>query len=206
MRTQEGGLRIARAAALTVIWIAAIVLAIAVELPAILPWVVVAICLSVWVSGRTRTVRTSALGELDLFLERCRRRGEPTSFLVVDIPAHAKALPTLLQSVRVTDSLDVRRAGSRYEVYGLLEGSDISRAQLEARFTQALDGVAPTFGWASYPDDGLTVDALHRQARGSMTTTRTESARSHGRTFVRPSRRQRAIELTLDPSTNGAQS
>ena len=152
---------------------ACVLVAVVVAAAASQPWIVAAICLAVLVVDRAR-VRTGG-DDLDLFLERCRRRGEETSFVVVDIPPNVKALPDLLQSLRVTDSLVVRSSRSGCELHGLVDGPDTVRADVERRFVDALDGISPRFGWASYPADGLTVDALYTKARHALATT---SARS----------------------------
>ncbi|HEX8156936.1 MAG TPA: hypothetical protein VF526_06075 [Solirubrobacteraceae bacterium] len=135
---------------------------------AVLPWTLAAVCLSVFVKVRADAILEPALSELDRYLERCRRRAEPATVLFVDIEADVKALRNLLASARVTDSLIVARSKSRFQVYGLLDGSDLTRANVKARFTDALTGAGPAFGWASYPADGLTLDVLLEQARRSV--------------------------------------
>jgi hypothetical protein len=180
-----------------------VLVAVAVTAAVSLPWIVAAICLSVLVLDRTRAGRTPIPSDLDLFLERCRRRGEETTFVVVDIPSTAKALPNLLQSFRMTDSLVVRRSGSGCEVHGLLDGRDTVRAAVENRVADALGGITPTFGWASYPADGLTVDALYGKARGAIAAATAQSERAPA-VWWRPTTRDSAIEHTLEASPKGA--
>jgi hypothetical protein len=142
----------------------------------VLPWTLAAICMTIVVDGRAGAVREPALSELDRYLERCRRRDEPATVLFLDIEADVNALRNLLASARVTDSLVVSRSRSRFQVYGLLDGTDLTRANVTARFADALSGARPMFGWATYPADGLTLDVLLEHARRSAAVT--ESARS----------------------------
>jgi hypothetical protein len=148
-----------------------------VEPAAVLPWTLAAVCLSAVVSAHAGAVSEPALSDLDRHLERIRRRGEPATVLVLEMEANVTVLRDLLGCTRVSDSLVVRRSRSRFEVYGLLEGCDLARENVHARFAEALDGVTPAFGWASYPADGLTLDALLERARESILTTSASSRR-----------------------------
>lgn len=131
------------------------------------PWYCAAVCLSIVLGDRARGVEERGLDELDRLLERCRRSGEPATALLLQVEADATALRNLLRSTRVTDSLVVRGSRSRREVYGLFAGGGPIRGKVETRFVEALDREA-AFGWASYPDDGLTLDALLDHARASL--------------------------------------
>ncbi|MEA2185629.1 MAG: hypothetical protein QOK16_640 [Solirubrobacteraceae bacterium] len=141
----------------------------------VLPWTLAAICMTLVVDRHVSAVRAPSLSELDRYLERCRRRGEPATVLFLDIEADVNVLRNLLRSARVTDSLVVSRSRSRFQVYGLLDGTDHTRATVTARFGDALTGAGPMFGWATYPTDGLTLDVLLDHARKSAAT---ESASS----------------------------
>jgi hypothetical protein len=172
--------------------------AAAVEPATVLPWTLAAVCLSAVVNGRSGADPQPPLGELDRYLERCRRRGEPATALVVDMEADATALRNLLRSVRVTDSLVVRRSKSRFIVYGLLDGDELTRAPVTARFGEALDGVAPAFGWACYPADGLTLDALLEQAQRTILPAAPASERVAGEAPRAQPQLAPAIELEAE--------
>lgn len=155
----EAALRLAGVAAL---------LGACVEPATLLGWTAAAVALSFAAVQHAGTVREPSIGELERYLERCRRRGEEATVMYLGMAASAAAVRRLLALARVTDSLVVRQARSRWEVYGLLEGVDVTRAAVEARFENALDGIVPVFGWASYPADGLTLDVLLDHARSSV--------------------------------------
>jgi hypothetical protein len=153
----------------------------------VLPWTLAAICMTLVVDRQAGAVREPSLSELDRCLERCRRRGEPATVLFLDIEADVNALRKLLRSARVTDSLVVSRSRSRFQVYGLLDGTDHTRANVRARFGDALSGARPMCGWASYPADGLTLDVLLEHARRSVVSESASSELSTEPAPVQPS-------------------
>lgn len=158
----------------------AALVAAAVEPSEVLPWTVAAVCLSYAVEQRAAAIAVPDLDALERCLERCRRRGDPATVLVLDVPSDAVAVRNLFRTVRVTDSFVVRRFRDRFEVYGLLEECDVARTSIEARLASALHGVTPRFGWASYPVDGLTLDALLAHARTSLVVEPDRGERLHG--------------------------
>jgi len=176
---------------------------------AVLPWIVAAICLSLLVLDRGRTQPAPGLGELERYLERCRRRHEPATALYLEMEADSAALRSLLRAARITDSLEVRRARSRSrcEVYGLLEGADVTRAKVEARFLEVLDGATPAFGWATYPQDGLTLDVLFEHAR-ALAVSPGASAPAHAAALASASDRPPApaLELAFETAADGVAS
>lgn len=161
----------------------------AVEPALVLPWTIAALGLSLAVVDRARIAAGTSIDELDRYLARCRRREEAATALFVDVRADARTVRDLLRTARVTDSLVVRQTRSRTEVYGLLDGSDVVREAVEARFSAQLDGLAPSFGWAEFPADGLTLDVLLERARGSASST--------SPSFARPVAQSPAPELVL---------
>lgn len=172
----------------------------------VLPWTVAAICLSLVVQQRAREVSEPDLGALDRCLERCRRRGEAASVLVLEVDSDAVALRNLLRTVRITDSFVIRRSKPRFEVYGLLDQCDGARAQVEARFSEALNGPAPAFGWASYPADGLTLDVLLAHARSSIASEPIQEETLHGELSRPPGHSEPVIALTFDTANETGQS
>lgn len=158
----------------------AALVAAALEPSTVLPWTVAAICLSLAVEQRAAAIAVPQLGPLAECLERCRRRGDPATVLVLQVAPDAVAVRNLLRTVRVTDSFVLRRFTDRFEVCGLLEECDVARAGIEARFAASLQGVAPRFGWASYPVDGLTLDVLLQHARTSIEAEPDRGENLHG--------------------------
>jgi hypothetical protein len=182
------------------------VAAAAVEPSIVLPWTVAAVCLSYAVEQRAAAIAIPDLGELERCLERCRRRGDPATVLVLEVPSDAVAVRNLFRTVRVTDSFVIRRFRRRFEVCGLLEECDVARATIEARLASSLHGVRPRLGWASYPVDGLTLDALLEHARTSLVAEPDRGARLHGELTDTGSQSDPVIAVTFDPASEAGQS
>jgi len=172
----------------------------------VLPWTVAAICLSYAVQQRAAAISVPDLDALERCLERCRRRGDPATVLVLEVPADAVAVRNLFRTVRVTDSFVVRRARQRFEVWGLLEECDVARPSIEARLTASLHGVTPRFGWASYPVDGLTLDALLEHARTSLVAEPDRGARLHGELTDAGAHSDPVIAVTFETAPEAGQS
>lgn len=100
--------------------------------------------------------------DLERHLAWARRRADSCDLLVVEgCPADA-GLPAVL---RTTDSAELTVIGiNRTEVRVLLDDVGECREVVERRLAgRATPGA--TFGWARFPDDGVTVEALIHQAR-----------------------------------------
>lgn len=121
-------------------------------------------------AGREQRDDTAAL-ELQRHLARCRRRGETASALVVGLPAGAPMRKEVAETLRITDSAAVRRIGNRWELNAILDAEDLPRSIVEGRLALALATSDVVFGWASFPADGLTLDALFEQARARTAST-----------------------------------
>jgi hypothetical protein len=132
--------------------------------PDILVWTVAGI--SGALLAGTKTSRPAPLfADPRRHLVICRRRDEPATVLVVDVPQLATSqLRALHEATRVSDSLAVKRVRGGRQIYGVLEGGDVDRAAVERRLTGVLGGDA-AFRWASFPHDGYTLDGLIEQAR-----------------------------------------
>jgi hypothetical protein len=183
----------------------AALVAAAVEPSEVLPWTVAAICLSYAVEQRAAAISVPDLDALERCLERCRRRGDPATVLVLDVPSDAVAVRNLFRTVRVTDSFVVRRFRNRFEVYGLLEECDVARPSIEARLASSLHGVTPRFGWASYPVDGLTLDALLAHARTSLVAEPDRGERLHGELTDAGAHADPVIAVTFDTVNEAGQ-
>jgi hypothetical protein len=171
----------------------------------VLPWTVAAIGLSAAVEQRAAAITVPDLGALERCLERCRRRGDPATVLVLEVAADAAAVRNLFRTVRVTDSFVIRRFRQRFEVLGLLEECDVARATIQARFAESLHGVTPRFGWASYPVDGLTLDVLLEHARTSIVAEPDRGENLHGE-LKRGTQSDPVIAVTFDTANEATQS
>lgn len=109
-------------------------------------------------------------------LLRCRRLETPAAVVVVRGVRDRASATRLTEAFRLTDSLELDGSGSGYEIRGVLDVENLDRRGLESRLSDVVPGLS--FGWAGFPDDGVTLDVL------------VEGARAHAvsRSSVRPSR------------------
>src|SRR4051794_25791549 len=108
-------------------------------------------------------------GDGELHLARCRRRREAAWVLVARIDARdGLSCSDLAAHLRVTDSVTLRRVRHGYELEGVFDHHDLVRDGLEQRLRQVLPVAGVHFGWARFPDDGLTLAVLLEGARGPV--------------------------------------
>lgn len=108
-------------------------------------------------------------GDGELQLARCRRRNEPAWVLVARIDARDGVSSTELAAhLRVTDSVTLRRVRHGYDLEGVFDDHDLVRGGLEERLRQLLPAAGVDFGWARFPDDGLTLAVLLERAREAL--------------------------------------
>jgi hypothetical protein len=157
------GIKVGAAIGLAAIWIACLAGA-ALLGPEILAWTVAGT--SAALLAGTATSRPAPLfADPQRHLVVCRRRDEPATILVVDVPKlEASQLRALQEATRVSDSLAVRRTPGGRQIYGVLDGGDVEHEAVERRLTGVL-GRGAVFRWASFPTDGYTLDVLIEQAR-----------------------------------------
>lgn len=130
--------------------------------------------------GGVREPRGDAAGSpLESHLARCRRRGESASVLVVGLSRSPRK--EALEELRNTDTAVVRRVGKLWEMRAILDGRDVPRDVVEARLRLPLAVSTPVFGWASFPTDGLTLEALFEHARAEARRPSAEDAPRRGR-------------------------
>jgi hypothetical protein len=107
-------------------------------------------------------------GDLQRHLEWCRRREEGAHILVVPLSTvGAHELSGLLESFRITDSVTLGKTSGGVELYALLDDKDFVREGLERRLSE-LRGGSASFGWATFPGDGVTIQTLIEHARAQM--------------------------------------
>jgi hypothetical protein len=107
-----------------------------------------------------------------------RRHGVPADLLVAraaDVDAEA-----LRAAMRISDFAVVTRAPrGTVALRALVDTRSLDRGALERRLRDSLGGHW-IFGWARFPDDGATHDALLDHARHQMLDTPTRSTHTEG--------------------------
>lgn len=134
----------------------------------LLPWVLAGGALVLLLAERERHlhgITQSPIGPA-VQLDRSRRRGEHASVVVVSLPDARGVVDGVLETVRTTDGFAVRRTPGGVDVLGVLDGGDVERAAVERRIRDAVPDIAPQFGWAMFPEDGLTLEVLIERAAG----------------------------------------
>jgi hypothetical protein len=108
-------------------------------------------------------------GDGELHLARCRRRRESAWVLVARIDTREGVSSGELGAhLRVTDSVTLRRVRHGYELEGVFDDQDLVRGGLEQRLRQVLPDAGVHFGWAHFPEDGLTLPVLLECAREAL--------------------------------------
>jgi hypothetical protein len=122
-----------------------------------------------WTWAASRNVRREDerpgnLWALEAQLNYCRRRDEPADVVVIDAVRSAGVdVTALMGALRVTDAAAVLDDGKRVRIAAALHRHNLDRQGLEQRLEGEV--IAPlTIGWASFPEDGWTVDTLIDQA------------------------------------------
>ena len=135
------------------------------DAPLVWPWLgagAALILANAWPSAPA--VTASGLSDVQRALARCRRREEGAHLLLLRLPAGAIDATELAGSFRVTDAIAVVPEGGEIELGVLVEDGHQIREGLERRLLEHF-GSLPPVGWAKFPDDGVTFDVLHEQAR-----------------------------------------
>lgn len=110
----------------------------------------------------------SGLERIQRQLEWCRRRDEVAHLLWVHAPGVARETAgAALDAFRVTDAAALLHEGDGHEeIVAMVDDASFEREGLERRLRAQL-GDNAGFGWASFPADGVTLDALFQQARAA---------------------------------------
>jgi hypothetical protein len=117
----------------------------------------------------------SGNGDLQRHLAWCRRREERAHLLVIPLAdVGEQELSGILESFRITDSVTLRKANGGAELYTLLDDKGFVREGLERRLSE-LRGGRSSFGWATFPDDGVTIQTLIEHARDQMRQAREQA-------------------------------
>jgi hypothetical protein len=115
-----------------------------------------------------RSPSVGQLTEIQRHLAWCRRREDNAHLLVMPLTEREAEQPgDLLDCFRITDSVALSRGPHGLELHALLDDKNFQREGLESRLgTWA--GDERHFGWAHFPQDAVTVQALVEGARASM--------------------------------------
>jgi hypothetical protein len=132
--------------------------------PAALAWIAAGslIASAVSLEGHRAPVR---MDNLRRHISAARRRDEQVDLVVFRLDgADLAESAMLLESFRLTDSVEVQRMGAASEVRIVLDHVRLERSGVERRIATQL-GTSPRFGWATFPDDGLALETLIETAR-----------------------------------------
>jgi len=115
---------------------------------------------------RPPSAEATPLALIQRHLEWCRRRDEPGHLLWVHAPGIERAVvAAALEAFRVTDHVALLEDENGYaEIVAMMDHTSFERNGVERRLRAQL-GDEPGFGWATFPDDGLTLEALFEHAR-----------------------------------------
>jgi hypothetical protein len=106
--------------------------------------------------------------ELQRHLDWCRRREEGGHLLVAFLPEPQVPDPfRVVKCFRVTDSVSLRRSVGGFELHALLDDKRFVREGLEARLSEWCPE-RKYFGWATFPEDGVTIKALIDHAKSGI--------------------------------------
>jgi hypothetical protein len=116
--------------------------------------------------GRDEHLGSDRMDDLRRRISAARRRDERVDVVVFTLAAVDLAgRASFLGSFRLTDSSSVHRVGGGLnEVVMALDHAGLERAGVERRIATQV-GMGPRFGWATFPDDGVTLEALLETAR-----------------------------------------
>jgi hypothetical protein len=117
---------------------------------------------------RARSARFSSDSACDLerHLAWFRRREESGDVVVVRVPACTDA-GRVHTAFRITDSVMTASRGGQLEVGAVLDRTGLDREGLERRLSGVL-GQQLDFGWARFPEDGITLAGLLERAREEL--------------------------------------
>jgi hypothetical protein len=130
-------------------------------------WVIAGGVVALLVSARVGPVVLRS-HDLQRHLDWCRRRQEKAHVLVMCFSLREVPKPVrILESFRTTDSIALHYSRGICELRAVLDDARLSRDGVERRILDASDA-AFRFGWASFPEDGVTLDALIETARKQL--------------------------------------
>lgn len=136
-------------------------------------------------SVRAPSDEPAPLERIQRHLEWCRRRGEPANLLWVHAPRlDPETARSAMECFRVTDNAVLLHEGEEAEeIVAMVDDANFERAGLESRLRSAV-GEAAGFGWAVFPEDGVTLEALFQQARAAAVASSADSFKPDTQLFA----------------------
>lgn len=152
-------------------------------------WIASAVCIGL-ATSLVRPAPTPATtvpqSDLQRHLDWCRRREDPAHLLVLPFSNNEVPDPfRLLQCFRATDSVALSRSAEGFELHALLDDKAFVREGLEIRLSEWC-GDRKYFGWATFPDDGVTIQALLEHAKTAMARHSAENHSEKQATLTQP--------------------
>jgi hypothetical protein len=106
--------------------------------------------------------------DLQRHLDWCRRRQESAHVLVMRFSLREVPKPIrILDSFRTTDSIALHYSHGVCELQAVLDDAGFSREGVERRIVESSNAQF-RFGWAAFPEEGVTLDALMETARAEL--------------------------------------
>ena len=106
--------------------------------------------------------------DLQRHLDWCRRRQEKAHVLVMRFALREVPKPArILDSFRTTDSIAIHYSQGVCELQAVLDDQGFSREGVERRIIEDSEATF-RFGWAAFPDDGVTLESLMETARAEL--------------------------------------
>jgi hypothetical protein len=128
------------------------------------------------VSARSVPARTPQLEGIQRHLEWCRRRDDAAHLLWVHAPDASPSDITAAMSIfRVTDNAALLHEAEGNEIVAMVDDLSFSRDGLAQRLRAHL-GDGAGIGWAHFPADGVTLDALFGHARTAAVASTVEAS------------------------------
>ncbi len=153
-------------------------------------WVLAGGLVALAVSRGGRVVAVH-MNDLERHLSWSRRRAERATVLVARLgPSDVQDPVALVESFRITDSVSLRRTPRGYDLHAVLDEKGLDREAVERRITDLaapVGGSPPRYGWATFPDDGVTLDVLLDLARRGLDGSREPNSPSRPRLVAVPS-------------------
>lgn len=159
--------------------------------------------------ARSVPARIPQLEGIQRHLEWCRRRNDTAHLLWVHAPgASPGEIAAAMSLFRVTDNAALLHEAEGNEIVAMVDDLSFSRDGLTQRLRTHL-GEGAGIGWAHFPEDGVTLDALFGHARTAAVASTVDASTGISAQLRVPVRRiglrtaARAARMPAQPSNQG---